>query len=231
VLRWIFFDVGGTLVDDRAYVGYLADVVRHELSGVGVATNADEFAAARRVLLKKNPPSLARALIAHYLGDDAERAAIVLQRVFQPRLRQGATQNRLLPGAFNALEELSQRYRLGVIANYDSFIRDVLRDANALRFFSDLVISSEVDLVKPAREIFDAALARAGIAAEEAVMVGDRPDNDVVTPKTMGMRTVRVLRPYQSRTVPGSEVPGIEPDVTVASVGEVPSAVALLESE
>ncbi|TAM74623.1 HAD family hydrolase [bacterium] len=230
MLRWVFFDVGGTLVDDRAYVSYLGNVVRHELAAAGVATKAEEFAAARRRLLRKNPPSLARALIEHYLPGDPERAAAVAERVFQPRLEHGATQSRLLPGALDALEELSLRYRLGVIANYDSFIRDVLRDAHALRFFSDLVISSEVQVVKPAPAIFTAALERAGIEAAEAAMVGDRPDNDVVTPKAMGMRTVRVLRPYRSRTVPGSEVARIEPDVTVASVAEVPAAIALLDS-
>ncbi|HVA36216.1 MAG TPA: HAD family hydrolase [Candidatus Dormibacteraeota bacterium] len=230
-MRWVFFDVGGTLVDDRAYVTYLANVVRHELAGAGMVTKTDEFAAVRRRLLKENPPSLARALIDHYLPDDPERAASVAGRVFQPRLEHGATQSRLLPGAFEALEALSGRYRLGVIANYDSFIRDVLRDAHALRFFSDLVISSEVGLVKPAPGIFEVALRRAGIRPEEGVMVGDRPDNDVVTPKAMGMRTVRVLRPYRSRTVPGSEVHAVDPDVTVASVAEVPAAVAMLDSQ
>ncbi|MDE2573027.1 MAG: HAD family hydrolase [bacterium] len=230
MLRWVFFDVGGTLVDDRAYVTYLADVVRRELAGAGIATSGEDFAAARRRLLRRNPPSLARALIAHYLPQDPARAAEVEARVFLPRLEHGATQSRLLPGAIEALESLSLRYRLGVIANYDSFIRDVLRDAHALRFFSDLVISSEVALVKPAPEIFETALRRAGVDAAEAVMVGDRPDNDVVTPKAMGMRTVRVLRPYRSRTVPGSEAALVEPDVTVASVAEVPAAVAMLES-
>ncbi|TAM59638.1 HAD family hydrolase [bacterium] len=230
VLRWIFFDVGGTLVDDRAYVSYLGQMVRHELAAAGIATKADEFAAVRWRLLRHNPPSLARALIAHYIPGDRARAAAVAERVFAPRLEHGSTQSRLLPGALEALERLSLRYRLGVIANYDSFIRDVLRDAHALRFFSDLVISSEVDVVKPAPAIFTVALERAGVIPAETAMVGDRSDNDVVTPKAMGMRTVRVLRPYLSRAVPGSEAARIEPDVTVASVAEVPDAIALLDT-
>ena len=47
---------------------------------------------------------------------------------------------------------------------------------------------------KPSSELFLRALERAGCEAHEAVMVGDRPDNDIAPAKALGMKTVRITQ-------------------------------------
>lgn len=55
----------------------------------------------------------------------------------------------------------------------------------------DLVVASaEAGVAKPDPAIFRIALARAGCEAAEAVMIGDRLDNDIAPAKAVGMRTV-----------------------------------------
>ena len=59
--------------------------------------------------------------------------------------------------------------------------------------FIDLVIASaEEGLEKPDRRIFELALSRADCKPENAVMIGDRVDNDIIPAKKIGMKTVRV---------------------------------------
>ena len=63
--------------------------------------------------------------------------------------------------------------------------------------YIDLVIASaEEGVSKPDRRIFDIALSRAGCKPENAVMIGDRLDNDIAPAKRLGMKTVRVKQGY-----------------------------------
>jgi len=71
-----------------------------------------------------------------------------------------------------------------------------------------VVFSSDVGRRKPAREIYAAALDAVGVAAEEALFVGDRQREDYDGPRALGMRAV-ILTAHAS-TRPGAGVPTIE---------------------
>ena len=60
------------------------------------------------------------------------------------------------------------------------------------RYFDLIVTSAEEGVAKPDPGIFRIALNRAGCAPEQAFMIGDRIDNDIVPAKQMGMKTVRI---------------------------------------
>ncbi len=55
-------------------------------------------------------------------------------------------------------------------------------------------LREEEGIEKPNSEIFLRALARAGCSAEEACMIGDRPDNDIAPAKRLGMKTIRITQ-------------------------------------
>jgi putative hydrolase of the HAD superfamily len=55
------------------------------------------------------------------------------------------------------------------------------------------VFSSEIGVRKPRPEIFHAALQRLGVAAEDALFVGDRLGADVRGARAVGMRTVQAM--------------------------------------
>jgi len=48
-------------------------------------------------------------------------------------------------------------------------------------------VSDEIGWRKPRRDIFDAALSRLGVRAEESLFVGDRADMDVLGAQQIGM--------------------------------------------
>jgi FMN phosphatase YigB (HAD superfamily) len=61
-------------------------------------------------------------------------------------------------------------------------------------FVDALVTSEELGCAKPAAAIFENALARLGVTANEAVMVGDSWPNDVVGATNAGIRAVWLNR-------------------------------------
>jgi putative hydrolase of the HAD superfamily len=74
-------------------------------------------------------------------------------------------------------------------------------------------------MAKPDEAIFRWALDRAGCAAADALMVGDRLDNDIAPARRLGMRTVRVrqgiARSQQPRTVEET------PDCTIDAIADL----------
>jgi len=99
----------------------------------------------------------------------------------------------LSPNAAGAVRELAARgVRLGIVSNTGRtpgiVLRQVLERFGLLEYFDAISYSDEVGVRKPAAEIFQVTLARAGVAAEEAVHIGDNPDADVVGAQGVGMR-------------------------------------------
>jgi FMN phosphatase YigB (HAD superfamily) len=87
------------------------------------------------------------------------------------------------------LEELSRRYRLAVVSNFDytPTAIGILREAGVAHLFEAIIVSDAVGWRKPAPTIFREALSRMGLEAREALFVGDRADIDVAGARAIGM--------------------------------------------
>jgi putative hydrolase of the HAD superfamily len=90
--------------------------------------------------------------------------------------------------------DLKRDFKLGVIANQHPPVVQGLHDYGIGAFFDVIAIDEIVGFSKPDPAIFQWALNQAGCAASEALMVGDRPDNDIAPAKALGMVTVRFRR-------------------------------------
>jgi putative hydrolase of the HAD superfamily len=113
-----------------------------------------------------------------------------------------------------ALEELHRRgHRLLIVSNWDCSLPRWLGPAGLLERVEHVVTSAAVGAAKPAPEIFRRALEIAGAPAEQAVHVGDSPENDVAGARAAGIRPVLVQRD-------GEPAAGIE---TVRSLAELPA--------
>lgn len=70
-------------------------------------------------------------------------------------------------------------------------------DISSTNKYINLTISSaEAGIAKPDLTIFRLALERAGCAAENSVMIGDRLDNDIIPAKPLGMHTIWVRQGF-----------------------------------
>lgn len=90
------------------------------------------------------------------------------------------------------LEKLCPKYNLGIIANQGLGAEDRLAGYGIRQYFDVIVSSAETGVSKPDLKIFDIALKKAECSPEEACMICDRLDNDIVPAAKMGMYTIWV---------------------------------------
>lgn len=92
--------------------------------------------------------------------------------------------------------------RLGVVSNWDTRLRGIVGGLGLDRLVDFVVISAEAGVRKPDPRIFEAALAKAGVRAEEALHVGDLPDEDVEGARRAGLRGVLLSRAKRMLSAP-----------------------------
>jgi putative hydrolase of the HAD superfamily len=95
--------------------------------------------------------------------------------------------------------------KLGVISNFDFRLYRILDGLDLTRFFDSVTISSEAGYAKPRREVYDAALARAGVTADETMHIGDSEHLDFAPAAALGMLAVLIDRgsPRDAASVAG----------------------------
>jgi HAD superfamily hydrolase (TIGR01662 family) len=122
--------------------------------------------------------------------------------------------------AKNALEKLHKRYKLGIVSNFaiPECVDKLLERHGLGRLFDVVVVSGAVNKRKPSPEIFERALEKLGVSAENAVFVGDTVDADIEGAKSAGMKAVFIERR------PQKEVENACPDLTIKDLSELLAA-------
>ncbi len=200
--------MGGVLVNEEATLKHLASTIQGLLASYGIGISLE---AIERVQLEaaRGFGSVTRAIISSLSPDEGIGNAI-----YGEIWRNVRNLDEPYPEALAVLSQLSHRYKLGVIANQLPGSRDRLRLFGFSRYLSVYALSDELQVAKPDKAIFSYALKAANCRPEEAVMVGDRIDNDIIPAKRLGMFTVRVLRGIfkNQRPSKGEELPDVEID-------------------
>ena len=147
---------------------------------------------------------------------DAEKVA----RAYEQNLGTG---HWFLPGAEEAVDALSKKYRLFLASNGTASVqKGRMTSANLYRFFEKVFVSQEIGYNKPAKAYFDGCFARIpGFDPDRCLMVGDSLTSDILGGINAGIKTVWVNPGH----VPGRE--DIVPDYEIEGLRDLP---ALLET-
>ncbi len=93
------------------------------------------------------------------------------------------------------LSELRARYRLGLVTNgAPDLQRAKLRHSGLEGYFDVVLVSGEVGAGKPDPRIFHAALHLLGCLPEQALMVGDNTERDILGAESAGIRAIWLNR-------------------------------------
>ena len=99
-----------------------------------------------------------------------------------------------LPGAEEAVDALSKKYRLFLASNGTASVqKGRMTSANLYRFFETVFVSQEIGHNKPSKAYFDACFASIpGFDREKAMIVGDSLSSDIKGGISAGIKTVWV---------------------------------------
>lgn len=225
MVSWVFVDLGGTLWDERPWHDVLYRTYAEVLAEAGHPVPLDILRTRFQGLIRDHVSAYTRAYVQEAVPDESVAAAILREVSRRTRDHAGELQP-LLPGALELLDDLRRDHRVAIVANQPATVRPHLEATRVAGRSEFAILSGEVGVAKPDPAIYRLALGRARCAPREAVMVGDRIDNDVVPAKAMGLRTVHVPSVAYALQVPRSEAE--RPDVEVSRLDEVPPAVRRL---
>ena len=168
-IEWLFFDVGSTLVDESlAYEKRMRSVAQSaNVTYEYVYETAMEF---------------------YRQNKKGDLETFKLLNVEKP---QWPTETEILySDTEECLKKLSKKYKIGIIANQSLGTEKRLENFGILKYINLVIASAEEGVAKPDKRIFEIALERSNCAPANAVMIGDRIDNDIVPAKRMGMKTI-----------------------------------------
>ena len=200
--RAIFFDVDFTLIfpgptfQGEGYARFCADQ--------GVTVERDRFedavAAASFILDDVEEPIYDAALFVHYtatiiehMGGRGPGVVRVAERIYEQWA--GNHHFEMYEDVSPVLTTLAARgIILGVISNSHRSLEAFKEHFKLGSLITTTVSSAEHGYMKPHPSIFEAALAQAGVPAENAVMVGDSLKADIEGALAAGMRAVLLRR-------------------------------------
>jgi putative hydrolase of the HAD superfamily len=117
-------------------------------------------------------------------GDRAAQADFVM------RLHAGQG---LLPGMERLLATLAQRYKMGILSNWDDTLEMILDDWLAVDHYFDAILNSHrIGVAKPDAAAFRTALAQLDAVADEVLFIDDLERN-VAAAAALGMHTHHFL--------------------------------------
>ena len=130
-----------------------------------------------------------RTLLDFHIAD--EKLAKDMSEFFLESL---PTKKRVFDYTYEILEYLTEKkYSLHLITNgFEKTQRLKLNSSDLLKYFTHIVTSECSNSVKPKKEIFEFALNKAKCKNEDAIMIGDNPEADIMGAKNAGMDTVFV---------------------------------------
>lgn len=206
-IKWLFFDIGSTLVDESlAY----ARRIRETIAGSGVSY--EQFY---------------EEMLAFYYQN--KKGDLEAARKFRLTVAPWhSEEERLYPDAIPCLKALQGHFHMGIIANQSLGTAARMEKMGLSPYLEQIISSAEEGVAKPDPEIFRLALRRARCQPEQAVMIGDRLDNDIAPAKGLNMKTIWVKQGFGGLSTP--RMPAETPDFTVENLSEL-CALILSEQE
>ena len=101
------------------------------------------------------------------------------------------TKNKLIEGAKELLEYLRPKYNLYILSNgFKELQSRKMCTVGIDKYFDALILSEDIGVNKPNRELYEYALQKTASTTEDSIMVGDMFETDIVGAANIGMKQI-----------------------------------------
>jgi HAD superfamily hydrolase (TIGR01549 family) len=242
-LRAVLFDLGGTLMYERATwdaVNARADdaltnYLREQGLELNLSTFPREFRNRLRKYFTQREQDLLETTYSFVLRDVLKDKGYgdLPESIIRNALDQlfAITQTNwvLEADALSTLQKLeTDGYRMGLISNAgdDQDVQQLARRFGISKYFDFILTSAACSYRKPHRRIFELALSNWYFLPSEAVMVGDNLDADVRGAQSVGLFAIWISRRAGGRS---EDQLSIQPDASLSSLSELPAVLDRLQ--
>ena len=203
-MRVLFFDVGYTLVNEDAVweTRCREQAETKEAKKLGLSAK-DIYHEIEIASITRKPQF--RTLVDKYNFKEVAPYRTELEKLYEE--------------APSVIKALAQKYELGIIANQLDGLKERLEDFGLLNYFKYIISSWDIQVMKPDIRIFEYALDKANCIPQEACMIGDRLDNDIIPAKSLGMKTAWIKQGFGALQKPLSK--SEEADYTISNLSEL----------
>jgi len=211
-IRAVVFDVNGTLIriltEDRAdqifrsaahFLAYQGiDLHRDEVRDLYFSTLKEQQRASAELYPEFDAVGIWRTIIDDHMTDFTRALPgekLEQMPLFLAEISRGIARRRLslYPHVREVLDVLRERYLIAVVTDAQSaYARAELHKVRLLDYFDPIVVSGDHGFRKPDPRLFRLALDRMGVAAENALYVGNDMRCDIYGAREVGMTTVMV---------------------------------------
>jgi len=199
MLKGILFDLGSTLWDDYPTTLFAWEFLAKRLTHYGFPTSIAQMEEDSYRIIASFSPSLNRAVVWQRTGRNTELSHTIMEELIEEEMllfddpAEFRRLNPLYPGVHEMLDILSRKYALAVVSQHFSEVEHWMTYHDIQGYFQHIAVSNTERIYKPDPRLFLKCCAAVEIDPREAMMVGDRIDNDIWPANRIGMTTVRVL--------------------------------------
>lgn len=203
-IKCVFFDIGYTLINEDA-------VWEQRCKEQAATEEAKVLALSNKQIFEE----IVRASLAY----QPQYRTVVNKFAFTKVSPYRHELEKLYDNTDLVLKALSEKYKLGIIANQTDGLTDRLSSWGILKYFSFVISSWDYKIMKPDMKLFQIAVEQSGCKASETVMVGDRLDNDIFPAKHIGMKTIWIKQGFGGMQKAKTEE--YVPDVEILGLSEL----------
>ena len=218
-IKGVTFDIGGVLYSDDVF----KRAIKKALIEMGAHVTDESFEKVYGDHLEAQNGSLRNKLCNQFLGS-LDRKEELLKITDKYWLFETSD---IYEDGKKELQKLKNSgLKLGIIANQPATVADSLKRDGLYDLFEFVGISALVGLEKPKPEFFSFAANKLGLSPTEIVHVGNRVDNDVKPAKSIGMKTIWVMRGEANPNPTVSDLR--EADLSVLNLENISELIATL---
>ncbi|MGE6547712.1 HAD family hydrolase [Bacillus mycoides] len=187
MIRAILFDLDGTLLDRRQS---LEQFIRDQYNRFAFhLINIEKFEYCSRFLELDNNGYTWKDKVYSTLLCEYNITTLTQEQLLHDYITNFQHHCIPLQNMHELLQQLTQQnIKIGIITNgFTDFQMNNLRALNIHTYTSTILVSEAEGIKKPHPEIFERALQKLNVKAEECLYVGDHPENDVLGSEQVGI--------------------------------------------